>query len=134
MLIKYTTKYSSRAVGEALRPATLPGNLNPKVPWWNDELRWGQRVRLSVLRRAFLLPFAHLLRDKQQSDSPRHPSVSRTLDTYGHLFPIQKQEAAEAIDQLLKLSLSQKFVSRNSLATFFAYGKPLGGQACENVG
>ena len=30
MLIKYTTKYLSRAVGEALRPATLPGNLNSK--------------------------------------------------------------------------------------------------------
>gem|GEM_PF-2345658 len=80
------------------------------------------------------MPFAHLLRDKQQSDSARHSSVSRTLDTYGHLFPIQKQEAAEAIDQLLKLSLSQKFVSRNSLTAFFAYGKPLGGQACENKG
>ena len=36
------------------------------------------------------------------SDSLGHSSVSFTLDTYGHLFPSQKAQAADVFDVFLK--------------------------------
>ena len=39
---------------------------------------------------------------KIMSESLEHSPVSFTLDTYGHLFASQKQEAADAFDIFLK--------------------------------
>ena len=39
---------------------------------------------------------------KMMSDSLGHSPVSFTLDTYGYLFPSQKQEAPDAFDIFLK--------------------------------
>ena len=39
---------------------------------------------------------------KMMSESLGHSPVSFPLDTYGHLFPSQKQEAADAFDIFLK--------------------------------
>ena len=52
-------KYSYRAVGEVLRPETLPGNLHTKGALRKRRGPNGQRVRLSVLRRAFFMPFSN---------------------------------------------------------------------------
>ena len=47
-------KYSYRAVGEVLRPQTLPGNLHTKGALRKRRGPYGQRVRLSVLGGLFL--------------------------------------------------------------------------------
>jgi hypothetical protein len=47
-------KYSYRAVGEVLRPQTLPGNLHTKGALRKRRGPNGQRVRLSVLGGLFL--------------------------------------------------------------------------------
>ena len=62
------------------------------------------QITLNGLRHTFTsLSMLAKVEAKVISDSLGHSSVSFTLDTYGHLFPVQKQEAADALDQLLKL-------------------------------
>ena len=62
------------------------------------------QITLNGLRHTFTsLSILAKVEAKVISDSLGHSSVSFTLDTYGHLFPVQKQEAADALDQLLKL-------------------------------
>ena len=39
---------------------------------------------------------------KEISDSLGHSSVAFTLDVYGHLYPAQRQDAADALDALMK--------------------------------
>ena len=61
------------------------------------------KITLHGLRHTFAsLSIMAKVDAKIMSESLGHSSVSFTLDTYGHLFPSQKQEAADAFDMFLK--------------------------------
>ena len=61
------------------------------------------KITLQGLRHTFAsLSIMAKIDAKVISESLGHSSVSFTLDTYGHLFPAQKQAAADAFDIFLK--------------------------------
>ena len=61
------------------------------------------QINLHGLRHTFAsLSIMAKVDAKIMSESLGHSTVSFTLDTYGHLFPSQKQEAADAFDIFLK--------------------------------
>jgi integrase len=77
-----------------------PRNVNRR---WDQLCRWAGLgfLRLHDLQHGCAtLPLAKGVPDRVIMEVPRHAEIGVTMNTYAHVLPVLRQEAADAMDEL----------------------------------